>query len=343
MDTFDEFNALLDEQVIATTKRPNKKLGYVYEPDKITLSASKLTSLRNCPRRFLLREIYRRSSYSTNIDTAYGSAFGAGVQELFRSGNLPRAWLAALAEWDYEYFYDEWGSSGKADKNFFMCLWAIECFYVGEYQRLSSTYELAYINGKPGIELFVYVKVGDSYNYQLHIDLVLRNTLTNSLCIAEIKTSKYAQQEANWGNQEQTQGYYAVLETLAKLHEVNSSPEVLYITHQTGQQLKPDFGNVTFEYVKEKKTTIDFVKNVLITVDEIEVYIKHGMFPKRGNACVTFGRQCEFYGMCDMETLMQVKEDHEDQVYESLTLDDTDFILDLQYLIEPTKEGTTNE
>lgn len=314
-----------------------KKLGYISEPGVINLSFSKLNKLYSCPRKFLIEELNHRSSVDTSFDMAYGSAFGAGVQELFRSGDLELALLRAFAEWDHNEFESEKGY--KRDKWLWSCLWSLEQFYASEFQLLIQDYELAEVNGKVGIEPLIYVRFGtpglsSSYAYQMHIDLILRNRHTRGLAIGEIKTSGMNQQEANWGNSDQTVGYYAILEYLCRMHGELFDPEVIYIVQQTGKQLKHDenFGFVTFRFSKHSNTSLEFLLKVMSDIQTIELYIENDFFPKRGSSCVSFGRVCRHYGMCDFSSVLEPK-DATDSAYEQLPISAADFVIDLSDMI----------
>lgn len=332
--SIDKFNHLLEEDVVEEAKKKPKKLGYIYEPDKVSLSYSRLQTFRNCPRKFLLNELNQQGSFSGSIHTAYGSAFGAGVQELFRSGSFRRAVIAAFSEWDYEGFVSPYPKD--IEKSFWSCVATLSAFCETEFQRLSQQYQLAYLENKPGIELFVYISLTESYNYQLHIDLILQDKETKALAVGEIKTSSMAQQEANWANSEQTLGYYAVLEFLSKKYGYIFDPKVLYITSQAGKYLEgqDNCGFRTFEFHKNPNESLDFARNIVLDIETIELYIEHKYFPKRGNNCVNYGRVCDFFGRCDMKSLQDPERAEIGSTYESLSLDDADFKFDMSSLIK---------
>lgn len=315
-----------------------RKLGYVWEPDRVPLSYSRFNTLHTCPRKFLLKELKQQRVPFDSVDCSYGTAFGAGVQELFRSGSIDRALVAALAAWDYPEFEDMWGK--KHDKSFWMCTKSLEVFAENQFLSLYSEYDLANIEGHSGIELFVYIAVGESYSYQVHVDLVLANRESGALAVAEIKTSGMVQQEANWGNSEQTLGYYAIIETLSRRYNLPMEPRVYYITQTTGKLSDPyaNFGFNVFCYEKDIANSANFVQNLLTNIAIVELYIDSNYFPKRGNSCVTYNKPCEFYGTCDMESMLTKANDH-GEVYESLARSDCDFIIDMEEMITSLGES----
>lgn len=338
----EDFGSLLDVPFFPnakslTTSPAIRKLGYVWEPDIIPLSYSRFNTLHSCPRKFLLKELKQQKTPFESVDCSYGTAFGAGIQEMFRSDDIHRTIVAALAAWDYQEFEDIWGK--KHDKSFWMCIASLEAFYASKFQDLYSEYELARIDGHEGIELFVYIAVGESYSYQVHIDLILQHRISGALAVVEIKTSGMVQQEANWGNSEQTLGYYAIIETLSRRYNLPMEPRVYYITQTTGklQDTYSDQGFNIFCYEKPIGNSASFVQNLMVNIGVVELYIDSQHFPKRGNSCVTYGRPCEFYGMCDMEHLMNA-EPVQGNIYESLSQKDCDFVIQLDEMIATLSE-----
>jgi hypothetical protein len=333
-------NALLESPILAVTpalrKVTERKLGYIYEPDKLALSYSRRKTLNRCTRLFQLREIKQRKSRSPSIDTAFGSAFGAGVQELFASGSVERATIAAFANWDYPEFEDLYGK--KHAKSFWICVESIQIFASQFFPSIHSEYQLADLDGKSGVELFVYLRIGDSFNYQIHIDLILQNRETKALCVVEIKTSGMDAMESDWGNSSQTLGYYVVLETLSRRLGLDVEPCVYYICFNPSKLLDASsaHGIQIFPYVKTPHANMEFVQELMHDIRRINDCVEHDFFPKQGGACTTYRRPCEFYGSCDMMLNEPAQVGNQ---YESLTLDDADFILDLEDILSDVEKN----
>jgi hypothetical protein len=276
-----------------------KKLNYIFEPNKITLSYSRLQTLRTCPRMFLCRELQGQGQYEPTLDTAYGHSFAAAIQELFRSGSLARAFLAALEAWDYAYFTDPWGK--KHTKSYWYCIMSIRQWYNTTWPQYSERYKIATFNGKPAIELFVYVAVGTGYNYQIHIDLILEDIESGAVVVAEIKTSGMTQQRANWENSLQTLGYFTAAKAIAIQEGKTIHPDILYIVQQVGKIGDADEGNgfFNFEFAKPPTAVSDFMMDLASQTAILEIFIENGFFPKHGHNCVQYGKPCKYFGTCD--------------------------------------------
>lgn len=309
-----------------------KKLNYIFEPEKIALSFSRLQTLRNCPREFACKELGGQGSFQPSIHTAYGHAFGAGVQELFRSGSLHKAFLAALEAWDFPYFDDPWGS--VKHKSFFHATASLEQWYYTVFPVLDEEFELAYFDGRPGIELFVYMAIGDTYSYQIHIDLVLQNRLTREFVVTEIKTSGMVQQRANWENSLQTLGYHTCINAISKQHGIQAvSPTILYIVQQTGKLGDPaaDHGFYVFDFAKGDNAPAEFMMDLGAQISVIDLYLQHKYFPKYGHNCVRFGRPCPLFGVCDSMPTSGASADV--QHYENNDLTTADYVIDFESVV----------
>lgn len=313
-----------------------RKLGYVYDPEQLALSYSRRQTLNRCPRLFQLRELKQRKSRSASIDTAFGSAFGAGVQELWRTGSIERATVAALAAWDYPEFTDMYGK--KHNKSFGTCVETLAVYTTHIHPMLTEEYDLAEVEGKSGIELFCFLKISESCNYQIHIDLVLQNKHTKALAVVEIKTSGMSADEAQWGNSEQTLGYYAMMEVISRRLNLPIEPMVYYICVEAGKMHDSscNYGFQIFPFVKTGTAMLDFVSSLMYDVNRINYSLETDFFPKNGANCIAYRSRCEFYGSCDMFASMP---EETGNIYESLTMDDVDFVLDISEIISTVENN----
>ena len=75
----------------AGAPKPPKRLGYVAQEGVIALSYSRLNTLYSCPRKFQLSELMGRKSFSPTMHTAFGHAYGAGVQTFLQYAPSPPA------------------------------------------------------------------------------------------------------------------------------------------------------------------------------------------------------------------------------------------------------------
>lgn len=309
------------------------KLNYVVIEDEDSLSYSKLEKFYQCPRKYEVGQLKGLSEFSPSIHTAFGHAIGAGVQEFLLSKDKEKAVLAAIAAYDHS---DIELAIEKANKSLWFAISAIDIFsnFYETHQLQNgenfSDYEVAILEGKPAIELTFYIKL-EGYNYQGHIDLVLRHKLTGRLVVFEIKTSKYAETIEDWKNSNQALGYNVVLNNFVKNM---ADYRVIYLCYNT---LQRQF--YTLEFIKTLESRTEFLLSLLADVEQMNLYKQLGFWPKRGTACKDFNRPCEYFDRCDnagwIETQTRLKESGQlDMPYEALDLADVTFVLDIKDLLE---------
>jgi hypothetical protein len=312
----------------AASVKGGKQLGYIREPGVLSLSYSMWQTLHSCPRKFLLREIHQRASSFNSTHLSFGSAFGAGLAEVCRSNDLQLAVVLAFAHWDFDDFSD----GGNRGKTFWECVESIKLFHANIWPQLQEEWELAYIDGKPAIELHFYIRVAEGYAYQGHIDIILRNKQTNALAVVEVKSSARAQTEANWGNSDQSLGYYYVLTKLQEQLGIVAEPETIYIVLEVGKWHKPEenWGFKIFPFQRTEHSLLEFSNTLLCDLHQIQFYVEHNYFPKRGNSCTAYGRTCEFYGICDNAAMQDPTHSSGESRYAELGIEAADLYYDMR-------------
>lgn len=312
-----------------------KRLGYVALEGVVNLSYSRLSTFYTCPRKFQLSELEGRKSFSPSVHTAFGHAYGAGVQTFLQYApqsleNLEgvqlaeeRAVVATVAAWD---MYSLWQEDPKRIKTLWEAIAAVRRFCKQEAHTLLEEWELAYLpSGKPMIELMFYVDCG-AYSYQGHIDAVLRHRETRELCILELKTGSRAAAQADWANSSQTLGYNVILQALGVTSAEQAAYHVKYLCYDAnGRELS------LMEFSKSAVERVEWIVGLLMDIQQMELYKEHGVWPKRGSSCRNWNRNCEHFLTCDLSMQAVTPELSS---YESMKLEDVDFVITLEKLLE---------
>lgn len=338
------------EKTHSEKKQEAKKLGYVKIPGVINLSYSRSAVLHSCPRKFFLREVAATEVTRTDtVHTAFGSTFGAGIQELLRTGSLERALLFAFCHWNIAINEEDY----RSNKSVWSALKGIEVFYEQFYPEfIASGYELAYLGDKPGIEIHYLVWFKEGYNHQGHIDLVLIDRNKNELVVLEIKTTSKTPHPADWANSEQTLGYSVVLDAIAKEYGISSGYRVEYLIYNPAPKLSgpaENFGFTNYSFGKGGELKAEYLLDSLMDINMIEIYLANSFFPKRGNNCFSWYRVCDYFGRCD--ELMEQYKDRSlvdihtesldaDAAYESMELKDVDFVSDFDTIMAAQENRT---
>lgn len=283
-------------------------LAYTQHTPGKGLSYSKLQLAQLCPRKFQLEEVEGFGVREENIDFAFGHAVGAGVQALIENPNdLNRAMLTAIAHWNVDF----WDEDSRKKKSLFYAVEAIRKFsaLIHFQKTVLNNYEIAYFanaEGKlvPAIELTFQIQCHEGYIYEGHIDLVLKEKSGDKYLILELKTSGFNNlHEAMYKNSFQALGYSVVLDSIAKDMGVASSYHVLYLIYKSGAQ-----GYEWMLFPKSRSERIEFINDIILDIEILEIYRELGHYPKRGQACFNFFRPCAYLDHCGMhiETLRKL-------------------------------------
>lgn len=328
---------LVGDAFLAMLDAPTKpvKLGYVFREGVRTLSYSRLNTFYSCPRKFHIGEVKGARNFSPSVDTAFGHAYGMGVQTYLHLAEthphevaLQRAVVAAISAYDYP---DLWESKAKSKKDLWYAIIGVENFASQVAPQILADFKLAIIDGKPAIELLFLIQIDESYDYQGHMDLVLQNRHTGEYFVAEIKTSYADAQPADWANSTQTLGYNVVVHS--KFPE-QTNFNVLYICYNTTQ-----LTTQLLSFSKSCAHRADFITSLLQDVEVMKMYDAHDYWPKRGNSCVAYGKPCYLFGTCDSTMLHTSSGDS----YESLSMEDVDIVLSAESLVSAEAATISHE
>ena len=335
--TTQDFFAALDEPCVGAEvkKDAQHKLGYVRVPGVVDLSYSKRQTLNGCPRLFKLREMNDMRTRTSSVDTAYGHAFAAGVQSFLVDQDVDRAFCELLKFWDV----DVEDAKPTAKKSLWMCCVKLRQFIEFVYpMNFEGKWKVATMrDGRPAVELMYYIKVGDKFSQQGHIDIVLQSIETGELCVLEIKTGGGETHEAKWANSDQTTGYNVVLDGVAAIEGLRNRYQVIYLYCDTkSMELESGtvgYGFTMFHFPKSPKAKVDYINTLLLDIARIELYQDAEFWPKNGNHCHTYNRSCEFFGVCDLDSMINAGHTG-DNSYNSMSLDEVDYVFELNELLE---------
>ena len=300
------------------------------------LSHSAIQLFRSCPRKFELDRLGKNflDPNPSTIHTAFGSAVGVGIQKILETGSMDEAILEAFKAWDIPLYED----SPKAKKDFAHAITAIEKF---KYQVLPTfgDWELAYLKEdsfshkpKPAVELSFAILLPQDYYYRGFLDGVLVNKKTGKYRVLELKTTgSRSLIEAQYGHSFQGVGYSVVLDRIAS--KGLSDYEVFYLVYKT---LTEEFEELPF--LKLPKHRMNWLADLLLTVEQIELFKRTKRFPQNGDACMSFGRVCQFYETCDLSNsslFMGAEMIHES----TFKPEDFDFIFSFEELLSNQTKG----
>ena len=282
------------------------------------LSHSGNLTLHACPR---LWELYRlnvvdedqQEDDSSSMNFAFGHAVGDGIAMVLQGMELNSIIFKLFLDWNI----DLEAVNPKMKKGFFYAVSAVQKFHsLYSNNILLSGYELVWLDGIPAVEVGFKIIFPGGFTYRGHIDAVLRHKETNQILVLENKTTRYKDPNpAMYKNSSQAIGYSIILDLIfGKL----SSYDVLYLIYKS-----TEFEYVQFPFTKTHNQRAQWIEELLLDIETIEMYSKANYFPMRGESCVRFGRECEYFNVCQMSTSFLVKnkgqlarEDNREYMYE---------------------------
>lgn len=265
------------------------------DPRLLNLSYSGLLTAHSCPRKFQLEKLGSISesseSLSESITFSYGQIVGLGIQEVLE--NKPESewmWQMFLG-WKPELFAD----NPKQNKSFAAAVFAVQKFALMRNEGYLGGYSLVSYNGKPACELSFIITLPNNYKYRGFVDAVLQHDTTGEVIVLECKTSSATTlNPATYKNSAQAIGYSIVLDAI--FPEL-SSYRVLYLIYST-KQLQYEQLEFTKSYVQRAR----WIQELVLDCELLFLYETNQLYPMHGESCFTYFRECQFMGLCQMDT-----------------------------------------
>lgn len=230
-------------------------------------------------------------SIEGNVHFDFGSLVGDATQYYMAYGDLQETIFRMFVQWGRPL--DDEGPRGRKGKTFFHAIHAVQQFAEFRDRELAQ-WEVAQFNNAPACELGFSIDCGDGFKERGFLDMALRNKLTGGFAVFEGKTTgaKWIN-EAMYGNSGQGLGYDLVLETVAGSEQFKYP--VLYVVYTTGSMEW-----TLLQFPKNKLSRANWIRALLRDKQHIAEFAEDGFFPMHGESCFKYGRQCEYYGTCEL-------------------------------------------
>lgn len=313
------------DKTITFTGVPWSEPGYQGEIDyRIRqLSYSSLLSLHSCPRKFQLYKL--RTTHRTEellkstITFSFGHVVGEAIQNSFKGMSYEEILWNMFLQWHTPSLYDV---DAKAKKSFWTAVIAVKKFLAAREQGFLGEYELVYYNGEPACELSFAINFPDGFRLRGYVDAVLKHKQTGEVVVLEAKTTGFKViNPAMYKNSSQAIGYSVVLDVI--FPEL-SSYKVIYLVYGTSE------GNWTpIPFDKTYLQRAEWIRDLIFDIEDIKMYEAHEVYPKRGEACMSFNRECQYINTCGMTTSSITRsctEEEEDKTEYQINLSFMDLI-----------------
>lgn len=339
----DALDSMLDIELIEESTEQSKASEVLVEFEGIDprlrlLSHSSRSLLNKCARKFQLYRLGSTANEVEDITTVYdqitfdfGTVVGIAIQELLQGIELDKVIFHMYLAWNADLA----ARNDKQCKSLYDAIFAAQRFHAILAQGYLNDYELVYYNGKPAVELSFRVNLPDGFAYRGYIDGVLRNKITGAVIVLEDKTTSYANiNAAQYKNSGQALGYSVILD---KIFPGLSSYKVLYLVYGTKQR-----GFEEFPFDKSAAQRAEWLVDLMMDKQKIDMYESYEQYPKNGDFCFDFYKECPYYGLCDMNIESLTKPLTQNTLDELEKKEVYDFDFDFTELIESQMEKNTD-
>jgi hypothetical protein len=270
------------------------------------MSYSMENVLRDCPRKFQIKKLEAGSKDGprrmNNVTFAFGHAVGAGVAVYDQTRDLQRAIFAAFLAWDIDLLAEDrgrkppQGGAAKYDpkKSFAFAVYALQKYATWYEEANMDVYEVVDIEATVAVDLELAIEDGllqPTHYHTGHADEVLRHRVSGKLKVKENKTTAFSiVNPAMYANSNQGTGYSVIVDQYGE-----TDYSVLYTIYSSTEQRW-----VEFEFAKNHLARIEWIRSEVMQSEQVQSYADANFFPKHGNSCFSYGRECEYFGMCDM-------------------------------------------
>lgn len=268
--------------------------------------------LNDCPKKFELSKLQAASAEGrrriNNVDFAFGHALGAAVAVFDKTQDLRAASWAAFLAWDIDLFAKSVPKSENGwdpKKSFPDVIYALEKYAEWYNENMMDQYEVVEIEATILVDLqtqgvgangMSHTDEQPTQFYTGHIDEILRHKISGNLRVKENKTTgARVIHPAMYANSNQALSYSVVIGEYGC-----TEYDVLYTVYSTSEQRW-----ISFDFTKHELAKAEWLRTELIQADQLQVYAENNHFPKRGDACFKFNRECEFFGQCNISTRKQ--------------------------------------
>lgn len=301
MQTIEILDSILDEEVENISPIVKIEEYKEVDPRFKRLSYSSDLLFNGCERKFQILKMNPRPDKQDELDWkrrltfSFGTVVGEAVQHILEGWAKDKVIFHAFKSWN-EHLFSE---NDKQKKTFFHALNAIVKFISMREDGFLDEYELVYYDGKPASELSFKVNFPEGFTERGFVDIVLRNKITDKFAIFEIKTDsgRYMRPE-KYKNSSQATGYSVILD---RIEPGQTEYTVYYLVYMTWLEQWE-----CFEFAKTATMRAAWVDDKLETNDRIKSLVakrgNYGIWPMRGNHCMSFNSACQFLGTCHMST-----------------------------------------
>lgn len=300
----------------------------------LRLSDSSRQTFHTCARLLEFKKFYNINLRQNSLPGDVGSAYHAGYQEFFRTGDVFAAWKTLL-------FNLPDGVTDMPPSSPYSLETTYAVFTAMLKHKFNSQYEITQIQTPAGLQPAIEVPIRININgfnlssdpavnipvyYVGFIDLILYDILNNCYIICDIKTHTNNMNDltAKYAFADQLLPYAMVLESVLG-HTLENFKVLYFSVLRSLDNPQP----VVYEFQKTHEDVQDWIKGFILDLKTIKQYYHMQWFPRRSAACIAYNRVCPFLNFCSSrntktihDMLLLLEDSHQEkEVNPLLTLD----------------------
>jgi hypothetical protein len=188
----------------------------------------------------------------------------------------------------------------RRKKSFWSAVFAVQKFAALRIAGFLDDYEVLQYNGKSATELDFCITLPDGFRFRGSVDVVLVHKVNRTILILECKTTW--QKEVNptkYRNSSQGIGYSIVLDVI---YPGLTEYDVLYLVYSSSTR---EFTPI--KYPKSYSQRAIWIRELMMDVEMIKFCEEQELYPKNGESCMDFNKECEYINHCGMDTKLLTK------------------------------------
>ena len=270
----------------------------------LRLSFSSNNLLTGCDRKFQLTKLIESHEQDDEAPQfSFGHCFGDAIADYLVRGDMDHALLVGWLAY--------WPDVSDNKRSVWFALNAV-LQAQAELDKIREDWEVASFEGRPATELSFKLVVNDWCYFVGYIDAVLKHKRDGHLAVFECKHSTSILNDLTpmYKNSGQALGYSIVLDMIAG-QELGKYSLFYFV----GQLKKPHLPVYhVYEWHKTILDRLNWFLTLGLDVERLQRNIELGIFPMRGNHCLSFNRVCEFFGTCNLHSFDKPKARPPDEV-----------------------------
>ncbi len=275
----------------------------------LQVSHSSMATFRSCPRKLEFKKFYPQTTRDEDVDTGAGKCLHAGYQSYLINKNREKAIFDMMLAYPIHL-----NSNPTHPKSLEACYASLNAMIdTGAFTEYAIA-KIKCLDGvtRSAIEVPFQIDLQGFWLdeaqtvkviYVGFIDAILYDKILDEYLVIDIKTTRWHLKDktAVYHFDEQCIPYAIILERILG-HSLNNL-KVKYMSVFLDIE-KPKV--TPYEFMKNQTDVEDWARGLLVDLQSIKMFYQMGWFKRNPNACVAFGRVCNYFQICNQRDAEQI-------------------------------------